>query len=117
MQHHVDAPNSGVAQSRLFFFLHRTQTSAALQVIVKLLQITGGELIQRNISDSRNDMLFDISVAVVHGRRTDVRLRIELEPCPQPCDHLILDDVLSVVYTFLLTNGTEIELMCVQLSK
>ena len=84
MQHHVDAPHSGVAQSRLLLFLHRTQTSAALQVIVELLQTTGGELIQRNISDSGNDMLLDISVVVVHGRRADVWLGIELEPCSQP---------------------------------
>ena len=28
--------------------------------------------IQRDIPDSRDDMLFDVSVVVVHGRRTDV---------------------------------------------
>ena len=35
----------------------------------------------------------------------------------QPCGHLILEDGQSVVYTLILTDGTEIELMRVQLSK
>ena len=72
VQHHMDAAHSGIAQSGFFLFLYLSQPAIALQIVVELLQVTGGELIQRDIPDSRDDMLFDVSVVVVHGRRTDV---------------------------------------------
>ena len=34
----------------------------------------------------------------------------------QPCGHLILEDGQPGVYPLILADGTEIELMCVQLS-
>ena len=67
VQHHVDASHSGVAQSGFFLFLNFSQPAVALQVIVELLQVTGSKLVQRNVSDSRGNMLFDVSVVVVHG--------------------------------------------------
>ena len=76
MQHHVDAAHSGVAQSGFFLFLNFSQPAVALQVIVELLQVTGSKLVQRNVSDSRGNMLFDVSVVVVHGGWANVRFGI-----------------------------------------
>ena len=76
VQHHVDASHSGVAQSGFFLFLNFSQPAVALQVIVELLQVTGSKLVQRNVSDSRGNMLFDVSVIVVHGGGTDMRFGI-----------------------------------------
>ena len=76
VQHHVDASHSGVAQSGFFLFLNFPQPAVALQVIVEFLQVTGSELVQRNVSDSRGNMLFDVSVVVVHGGWTDMRFGI-----------------------------------------
>ena len=53
-----------------------SQPAVALQVIVEFLQVTGGELIQRDIPDSRGNMLFDVSVVVVHGGWANVRFGI-----------------------------------------
>ena len=76
VQHHVDASHSGVAQSGFFLFLNFPQPAVALQVIVEFLQVTGSKLVQRNVSDSRGNMLFDVSVVVVHGGWTDMRFGI-----------------------------------------
>ena len=76
VQHHVDAAHSGVAQSGFFLFLNFSQPAVALQVIVELLQVTGSKLVQRNVSDSRGNMLFDVSVVVVHGGWANVRFGI-----------------------------------------
>jgi len=48
----MDAAHSGIAQSGFFLFLYFSQPPIALQIVVEFLQVTGGELIQRNISDS-----------------------------------------------------------------
>ena len=39
-------------------------------------QVTGSKLVQRNVSDSRGNMLFDVSVVVVHGGWANVRFGI-----------------------------------------
>ena len=84
VQHHVDASHSGIAQSGFFLFLYFPQPPIALQIVVELLQVTGGELIQRDIPDSRDDMLFDVPVVVVHGGWANVRFGIQFKPRPQP---------------------------------
>ena len=76
VQHHVDAAHSGIAQSGFFLFLNFPQPAVALQVIVEFLQVTGSKLVQRNVSDSRGNMLFDVSVVVVHGGWANVRFGI-----------------------------------------
>ena len=84
MQHHMDAAHGGIAQSGFFLFLYLSQPTIALQIVVELLQVTGGELIQRDIPDSRDDMLFNVPVVVVHGGWANVRLGIQIKPRPQP---------------------------------
>ena len=89
VQHHVNAAHSGIAQAGFFLFLYFSQPPIALQIVVELLQVAGSELIQRDIPDSRDDMLFDVPVVVVHGGWADMRFGIQFKPCPQPCGNRI----------------------------
>ena len=104
VQHHVDTAHSGIAQSGFFLFLYFSQPPIALQIVVELLQVTGGELIQRDIPDSRDDMLFDVPVVVVHGGWANVRLGIQIKPRPQPSGNRVFIGAADVQCMALL-NG------------
>ena len=57
---------------------------------VELLQVAGSELIQRDIPDGWDDMLFDVPAIVIHGGWADMRFGVELIPAPQPCCGCVL---------------------------
>ena len=82
MKHHVDAPDSAVAQSRLLALLRFSQSSVLLEVLVHLLDLSTGELVQFVITDSRDHMLFDPQTIAVRCGGADVGLGIEFIPQP-----------------------------------
>ena len=59
-------------------------SSGFLEVVVKSLDLNGGQLVQGNISDSGDDVVFDIVRIIRFGVWSDAGFGVDLVPRPHP---------------------------------
>ena len=82
VQQRVDAPHhswteAGIFQRREVFALN---SSALLEVVVKPLDLNGGQLVQRDVPNSGDDVVFNVVRIIRFGVWSDARFGIDLVP-------------------------------------
>ena len=83
---HHSGTEAGIFQWREVFALN---SSAFLQIVVKPLDLNGGQLVQGNISNSGYDMVLDVIGVVGFGVGPDAGLGVDLVSCPYPQCHCV----------------------------
>lgn len=58
--------------------------SIFLEIVVKPLDLNGGQLVQRDGSDSGNDVALDVVLVVQFRVGTDAGFSVDLVPSPHP---------------------------------
>ena len=91
MQQHVDAPHHSGAEAFIpeFGEIFALNSSALLEVVVKPLDLNGGQLVQGNISDSGDDVVLNVVGVVGFCVGADAGFGVDLVPCPYPQCHCV----------------------------
>ena len=86
MQQRVDAPHHSGAEAFIpeFGEVFALNSSALLEVVVKPLDLNGGQLVQRNISNSGDDVVLNVVGVVGFGIWPDAGFGVDLVPRPHP---------------------------------
>ena len=90
VEHHVDATDSGAAESRLLAFLGFAKPTIFHQVFVELLDVPAGEFVQFDAADPGDDVQFDITLIRPCRSGPDIGLGVERKPGPQPLRHRVV---------------------------
>ena len=82
MQQRVDAPHHSGAEAFIpeFGKIFALNPSALLEVVVKPLDLNGGQFVQRDAADSGDDVVFDVVGVVRFCVGTNARFSIDLVP-------------------------------------
>ena len=86
VQQCVDAANHSGAKAFVLEFrkILALDPSALLEVVVKPLNLNGGQFVQRDATNSGYDMVFDVVRIIRFGVGSDARFSIDLVPRPHP---------------------------------
>ena len=105
-EHPVDAVDEAVAQPlvlQLNMFVP-LNTPGGFQPVIELLDLDRGELVQPDITDPGDDVLFDVVIVVVRRLLPDGGLGIGLEPQPHPFGYRVFATT-DYVYLSIFLNG------------
>ena len=86
VQQRVDASHHSGAEAFIpeFGKIFALNSSALLEVVVKPLDLNGGQLVQRDAADSGDDVVFDVVGVVGFRVGPDAGLGVDLVPRPDP---------------------------------
>ena len=86
MQQRVDTANHSWTEAGIFQWwkVFALNPSTLLEVVVKPLDLDGGQLVQGNISNSGDDVVLDVVGVVGFGVGPDAGLGVDLVPRPHP---------------------------------
>ena len=94
VQQRVNTPNHSGAEAFVpeFRKIFALNPSAFLEIVVKPLDLNGGQLVQRDAADSGDDVVLNVVGVVRFGVGPDARLGVDLIPrfhprtdCESPC--------------------------------
>ena len=86
VQQRVDAPHHSGAEAFVLEFrkIFALNSSALLEVVVKPLDLNGGQLVQRDAADSGDDVVLDVVGVIGFRVGTNTGLGVDLVPRPHP---------------------------------
>ena len=86
VQQRVDAPHHSGAEAFVLEFrkIFALNSAGFLEVVVKPLDLNGGQFIQRDAADSGDDVVLDVVGVVGFGVGPDAGLGVDLVPRPHP---------------------------------
>ena len=86
VQQRVDAPHYSGAEAFVLEFrkILALDPSSFLEVVVKSLDLDGGQLVQRDVPNSGDDVVLNVVGVVGFCVGADARLGVDLVPRPHP---------------------------------
>ena len=90
VQSEVNTPYCGTAQTGVAFAAAPLNSAFLHQILVELLEVTGGQLLQLDLSDLGNGVGLDDQVVAVCRRWPDVGLGVELVPAAEPGGYRVI---------------------------